>query len=192
MSQLIMEDVHRKVSHAGLERTLSETRRKFWIVRGRSLAKKLVRDCAVCRKLRQPPHTTLMADLPPERVLPFSPPFSVTGVDLFGPFNLKYGRNKSIKAWGALFTCATLRAIHLEIVESLSTESFLQVLRRFVSPHGWPATIISDNGKSFVGAERELTKLVIKGRKLILPCSTKSGGYLSRPTVLTREESMKA
>ena len=128
ISQLIMEDVHRKVSHADPERTLSESHRKVWIVRGRSLAKKLVRDCAVCPKLRQPPHTTLMADLPPERVLPFSPQFSVTGVDLFGPFNLKYGRNKSIKAWGYLFTCATVRAIHLEIVESLSTESFLQAL----------------------------------------------------------------
>ena len=141
ISQLIMEDVHRKVSHADPERTLSESHRKVWIVRGRNLAKKLVRDCAVCPKLRQPPHTTLMADLPPERVLPFSPHFSVTGVELFGPFNLKYGRNKSIKAWGYLFTCATVRAIHLEIVESLSTESFLQALRRFVSHHGWPATI---------------------------------------------------
>ena len=87
ISQLIMEDVHRKVLHAGPERTRSESRRKFWIVRGRRLAKKLVRDCAVCRKLRQQPLTTLIADLPPERVLPFSPPFSVTGGDLFGPFN---------------------------------------------------------------------------------------------------------
>lgn len=89
ISQLIIEDVHHKVSHAGPERTLSESRRKFWIVHGRSLAKKLVRDCAVCRKLRQPPHTTLMADLPPERVLPFSPQFSVAGVDLFGPFSME-------------------------------------------------------------------------------------------------------
>ena len=162
-----MEDVHRKVLHAGPERTLSESRQNFWIVRGRSLAKKLVEDCAICRKLRQSPHTTLMADLPPERIMPFSPPFSFTGVDLFGPFNLKYGRNKSIKAWDALCTCETVRAVHLEIVESLSTESFLQALRRFMSHHGWPATytIISDNGKSFIGAEKELRNLVVEGRK---------------------------
>ena len=167
ISTLIMEDAHKRVFHAGCKRTLSESRQQFWIVRGRSLVKKIIRNCVLCRKLRQPPHTTLMADLPPERIKPFSPPFTVTGIDLFGPFNLKYGRNKSIKAWGALFTCATVRAIHLEIVESLSTESFLQALRRFASQHGWPTTVISDNGKSFVGTEKELRKLLVEGRRQI-------------------------
>ena len=154
--------MHQKVSHAGCERTLSESRHQYWIVRERGLAKNIVRNCIVCRKLHQPPHTTLMADLPPERFKPFSPPFIVTGVDLFGQFN---GRNKSTKAWGALFTCATVRQIHLEIRESPSSESFLQALRRFVSHHGWPTTIISDNGKSFVGAEKELKKLFVEFRK---------------------------
>lgn len=167
ISKLILEDVHQKLSHAGCERTLSESRRQYWIVRGRNLAKYIARNCTVCRKLRQPPHTTLMADLPPERIKPFSPPFTVTGVDLFDPFNLQVGRNKSTKAWGALFTCATVRAIHLEIVESPSSEAFLQALRRFASHHGWPTTIISDNGKSFVGAEKELRKLLVEGRKQI-------------------------
>ena len=167
ISALIMKSAHLRVFHAGCERTLAESRRRYWIVRGRGLAKKLVRDCATCRKLRKRPHTTLMADLPPERMKPFSPPFLVTGVDLFGRFNLKYGRNKSTKAWGALFTCATVRAIHLEIVENLSAEAFLQALRRFVSHHGWPDTFISDNGKCFVGAERELKKLLVEGRNQI-------------------------
>ncbi|XP_046555837.1 uncharacterized protein LOC124265090 [Haliotis rubra] len=165
VSKLIMEDVHVKVAHAGQERTLGECQRKFWILRGRNLARYVVRNCVVCRKLRQPAHTTVMADLPPERLRPFSPPFSVTGVDLFGPFLLKYGRNKTTKAWGALFTCANVRAIHLEIVDGLSTQAFLHALRRFVSHHGWPDTIISDNGTSFVGAQKELRSLVVEGRK---------------------------
>ena len=162
-----MEDIHQKVSHAGCERTLIESRRQYWIVRGRGLAKNIVRNCIVCREPLQPPHTTLMTHLPPERIKPFSHPFTVTRVDLFGPFNLKFGRNKSIKAWGALFTCATVRSIHLEIVESPSSKSFLQALRRFVSHHGWPTTIISDNGKSFVGAKKELKKLFVESRKKI-------------------------
>ena len=106
-----------------------------------------------------------MADLPSERMKIFSPPFSVTGVDLFGPFFLKYGRNKKKKAWGALFTCANVRVIHLEIVEDLSTEAFLHALRRFAARHGWPTTVISDNGTSLVGCESELRNLLKGGKK---------------------------
>ena len=58
ISTLIMRNAHKMVFHAGSERTLSESRRRYWIVRGRRLAKKLVRDCTTCRKLRQPSHTT--------------------------------------------------------------------------------------------------------------------------------------
>ena len=165
VSKLIMEEIHGKVYHAGCERTLSESRREYWIMNGRRIVKKIIKSCLICRKFRQLPHTTLMGDLPQERVKLFSPPFTVTGVDLFGPFNLKITRNKSVKAWGAILTCATIRAIHLEIVENTSAEAFLHALRRFASHHGWPTTIISDNGKSFVGAERLLREVFIKERK---------------------------
>lgn len=53
----------------------------------------------------------------------------------------------------------------MEIVQDLSTESFLQVLRRFVTHHEWPSMFISDNGKSFVGTEKELKKLFVEGKK---------------------------
>ena len=177
-----MREAHIQVLHGGPERTLSESRRKYWITRGRNLAKGVVKDCTICRKLRQPPHTTLMADLPPERLKPFSPPFSVTVVDLFGPFNLKTGRNRTKKAWGALFTCASVRAIHLEIVEDLSTQSFMHALRRFAAHHGWPHTMISDNGKSFVGTEKELKKLVQEGRNRIEEFSVLHRIRLSKPS----------
>lgn len=160
ISKLVLKNGHNRVFHAGRERTLCEVRRKFWIVPGRNLVNKLIKDCVTCRRLRQYPDTTLMADLTPESLKLFLPPFTATGVDLFGPFHLKYGRNKKIKCWGAVFTCATVRAIHLEIVQDLSTEAFLHALRRFAAHHGWPTTIISDNGTSFVSAERELRKLM--------------------------------
>ncbi|XP_028408499.1 uncharacterized protein LOC114531055 [Dendronephthya gigantea] len=94
ISKLVVKDAHNRVLHAGRERALCECRRKFWIPRGRNLVRKIVKDCVTCRRLRQYPHTTLMADLPPDRLKLFAPPFTVTGVDLFGPFYLKYGRNK--------------------------------------------------------------------------------------------------
>ena len=191
IAKLIMKETHAMMGHPGCERTLCFTRRRYWIVRGRNLARETVRSCVTCRKLRQPAHSTLMGDLPPERLKTFSPVFSTTGIDLFGPFHLKYGRNKTSKAWGAIFTCGTTRAIHLEIVDGLSTQAFLQALRRFVAYHGWPITIISDNGTSFVGAEAELRKFVQEGRKqledfamlhkvkwiFITPLSPHQGGF---------------
>ena len=165
VSKLVARDTHNRVLHAGRERTLCECRRKFWILRGRNLVQKMVKDCVTCRRLRQSPHSTLMADLSSDRLKLFALPFTVTGVDLFGPFYLKYGRHKKMKSWGAVFMCATVRAMHSEIVQDLSTEAFLHALRRFAARHGWPQTIISDNRTLFVGAEGELKKLLKEGRK---------------------------
>ena len=201
ISNLIVRDCHNRVLHAGRERTLCETRRKFWILRGRNLVKKVLRDCVTCRKLRQYPYSTLMANLPPERLQLFSPPFSVTGVDLFGPFWLKYGRNKKIKSWGAVFTCATVRAIHLEIVQDLSAEAFLHALRRFAAHHEWPMTMISDNGTSFVGAESELKRIFKEEKQQIedfivtrkikwkfnTPQSPHQGGFFESMVKLTKK-----
>ena len=159
-----MRSAHERAMHAGRERTLSKSRARYWILGGRRLAKNLTNSCVTCRKERQPPHSTLMENLPTYRVKVHSPPFSVAGVDLFGPF---HGRNKSSKTWGAIFTCATSRAVHLEIVENASTEAFSQAQRRFASHHSWPATIISDNGGSFVRAETELRKLLIEGKRCL-------------------------
>jgi len=166
ISTLIMRNARELVFHAGSERTLSESCRWYCIVRGRRLAKKLVRDCTTCRKLRQPPNRTLMADLPPEGMKPFPAPSLVTGVDLFGPFKLKYRRNKPIKAWGTPFACATVREVQLEIVQDLSTP-FLKHFAVLVSHYAWPSTFISDNGKSFVGTEKELRKSFVEGIKAI-------------------------
>ena len=112
ISKLVVKDSHNRVFYAGRERTLCEIRRRLWIVRGKKLVRKTVKDCLTCRRLRHHPYTTLMADLPPEGLKLFSP-LTKTGVDLFCPFYLKYGRNKKIKSWGAVYTCATVRAIHL-------------------------------------------------------------------------------
>ena len=123
ISTLIMRSAHERVMHTGRERTLLESRARYWILGGRRLAKNLTNSCVTCRKARQPPHSTLMGNLPTDRVKVHSPPFLVTGVDLFGPFHLKYGRNKTSKAWGAIFTCATSRAVHLEIAFLASPET---------------------------------------------------------------------
>ena len=64
ISALINESSSLRVFHIGWENTLTKSRRRYWIVRGRGLAKKLVRDCT-CRKLQQRLHINLTANRPP-------------------------------------------------------------------------------------------------------------------------------
>ena len=60
------------------------------------------------------------------------------------------------KCYGVLFTCLTMRAIHIELAGDLSTDDFLLALRRFISCHGTVEIIRSDNGTNFVGANNEM------------------------------------
>ncbi|GFX77368.1 integrase catalytic domain-containing protein [Trichonephila clavipes] len=80
--------------------------------------------------------------------------FEVVGVDLAGPLYVKRGD----KVW-IVYTCAIYRALHLELVSSLSTDAFLLSFRRFVARRGRPRIIYSDNGTNFRGAYNELVDI---------------------------------
>ncbi|KAK3733111.1 hypothetical protein QZH41_007445, partial [Actinostola sp. cb2023] len=52
------------------------------------------------------------------------------------------------------------KAVHIEIANSLETDSFIQALRRFIARRGPVRTIRSDNGTNFVGAQAELRQAI--------------------------------
>ena len=99
-----------------------------------------------------------MADLPEDRV-ESAPPFTYSGVNYFGPWYIREGR-KELKRYGVIFTCLCCRAIHLETAASLSTDSFINALRIFVSLRGPIRELRSDRGTNFVGAKRELAETI--------------------------------
>ena len=94
-----------------------------------------------------------MSDLPVARVEP-SPPFTYCGIDCFGPFVTTEGR-KHHKRYGLLFTCFCSRPIHIEILEDLSTDGFINGLRCFIAVRGAVRQIRCDQGTNFVGAQNE-------------------------------------
>lgn len=102
-----------------------------------------------------------MASLPEDRVNPSEHPFSYVGVDCFGPLEVRCGRNM-VKRYGVLFTCLSVRAIHIEVVHSLDTNSFINALRRFIARRGPPLQMRSDNGGNFVKGEKELREAINK------------------------------
>ena len=100
-----------------------------------------------------------MASLPDFRCTQ-SPPFTHVGIDFAGPLFVKEKPDGTkTKCWIVLFTCVVTRAIHLALVNSLSTEAFLAALNRFTSRRGMPTNIYCDNAKTFIRAEKELQTL---------------------------------
>ena len=130
-------------------------RRRYWIPRVRTIIRRVIRGCTTCQRLNARPQTPRMADLPPERLAAGQPPFTNVGIDCFGPFIVKRGRSQ-IKRYGLIFTCLTIRAIHLEVLPDLTTDSFINALRLMIARRGRPQRLVSDNGTNFVGAYRIL------------------------------------
>lgn len=100
-----------------------------------------------------------MAPLPEDHVLPDKLPFTNVGIDYFGPLKVKRGQS-TVKRYGVMFTCLTIRAVHIEVADSLNTSACINVLHRFISRRGQISIMRSDNGTNFVGAEKELKEAV--------------------------------
>ena len=156
---LFVQNVHRQVGHLGRESILSVLRSRYWLLSGNSLARKIVNNCLSCRKYQAKVSKQLMADLPSPRVTCNLPAFSHVGVDYFGPFYVAHGR-KTEKRYGVIFSCMSSRAIHLETSYSLSTDSFICSLRRFICRRGNVLSITSDNGTNLTGGNRELRESI--------------------------------
>ncbi|XP_055591132.1 uncharacterized protein LOC129743184 [Uranotaenia lowii] len=108
-----------------------------------------------------------MVPLPEQRLTPYVRPFQYTGLDYLGPVEVTVGRRRE-KRYVAVFTCLVVRAVHIEVAHSLSKDSCIMAIRRFVQKRGPPSEIFSDNGTNFVGASRELQKQL---RDIHLECA---------------------
>ncbi|GFU21282.1 integrase catalytic domain-containing protein [Trichonephila clavipes] len=131
--------------------SLSLIRERFWIIRARKAIKSILNECFVCARFKVKSLSSGPSPLPPDRVNDCAI-FEVVGIDLAGPLFLKTGE----KVWITLFTCAVYRALHLELVNALSSDAFLLALRRFIASRGRPRIIYCDNGTNFRGAFNDL------------------------------------
>ncbi|XP_059097294.1 uncharacterized protein LOC131891683 [Tigriopus californicus] len=159
MAVLIIREIHAHIGHLGQQFVITLLREKYRIIGEGSIVKKILRNCIRCKRYQSKVEQQVMADLPTGRLARNHPPFVETGVDLFRPFKIIRGRT-SVDRYGLIFTCLTSRAAHLEVVFDKSTDSFLQALRRFIARRGQVRRMRSDNGTNFVGADRELGRML--------------------------------
>ena len=155
VTQLLIHHFHAKIKHQGRGITTQTIRSNgYWILGCSSAVSSHISKCFECRRIRSSSQEQKMADLPADRMAT-APPFTYCAVDLFGPWYIKEGR-RELKRYGVLFTCMACRAVHVETANSLSTDSFINCLRRFFAIRGPIRQLRSDRGSNFVGAEREL------------------------------------
>ena len=159
VAEVILQEMHRSLGHLGRETLLASIRRRYHVMNVRSVIDRMLRECVICRKINGRTCQQLMSDLPSRRVTGDTSPFTNTGTDLFGPFIVTRGR-KTEKRYGVIFTCMSSRAIHLEIAESLSTDSYINSLRRFICRRGNVKTVTSDNGTNLTSAHNELKQSI--------------------------------
>ena len=146
---LLMRFQHFIMKHAGVSTLISAVRKSYWVFGLRRIAKRVKRMCVSCQRQDSAACTQPMAPLPEERVNP-AVPFAVTGLDHAGPLYCCDTPRK--KYWVLLFTCGVVRAVHLELVDALSTYDTVLAFRRLVARRGLPKVIYSDNAKGFVAA----------------------------------------
>lgn len=78
-------------------------------------------------------------------------------MDCFGPFYVKE-RRKKLKRYGLILTCMCSRAVHIEMLDDLTTDAFINALHSFIAIRGKVRQLKSDQGTNFVGARREFTE----------------------------------
>ena len=158
VTDLLIQQHHVRFHHMFQEAVMASIRREHWIPRLRSRVKTIKSECQFCKVKNAVPRQPCMGPLPIDRVIPVDRPFLYTGVDLFGPISVTTGR-RAEKVWAALFICLQTTAIHVEVVDGLSTDAFLLAFRNFINIRGVPKRVRSDNGTNFIGVAKELNNV---------------------------------
>lgn len=160
VTRLLLEHLHKTNLHVSHRALIAISRQQYWILSVGREAKSVIRSCIFCAKSKPNSINQLMGNLPFERVTP-SRPFYYTGVDFAGPIKSHYKIRGKIptKSYLAIFVCFSTKAIHIEVVGDLSTESFINSLKRFIGRRGLCHSIFCDNATNFVGASNQLKEL---------------------------------
>ncbi|XP_055610425.1 uncharacterized protein LOC129757284 isoform X1 [Uranotaenia lowii] len=160
-TQVVVRNYHLSYLHIGPQSLLYTVRLKYWVPKGKSLTRKIIHQCMTCFRNKPKPLNQIMGEIPEVRLNP-GKPFKECGVDFGGPFIIKENfvrTQKTLKVYVALFICLKTRAVHLELVSSLTSASFIAALRRFSEVRGRSAIIYCDNATNFTGSKNEIKSL---------------------------------
>ncbi|GFV99964.1 integrase catalytic domain-containing protein [Trichonephila clavipes] len=133
LTKLYLNSLHTRLFHVGPQGLLNAVQQKFWPLSSRSIARKTVHQCVTCFKSRPILSSQIMGNLPSERVN-ISSPFAIAGLELCGPFLVKYKNQRKVnKVYICVSICFSTKAIHLELLSDLTSDALIAMLKRFTS-----------------------------------------------------------
>lgn len=128
VTELIASQAHLRSLHTGTQLTLATIRQEYWIVKARTMVKKIIHKCIPCTRERANVTTTqLMGQLPAARVSAPFRAFTHCSVDYADPICTRHSSGRGIKShkgYIAIFICLASKAIHLELVSSYASPAF--------------------------------------------------------------------
>lgn len=163
LTELIVMRAHHRVLHNGVKDTLAELRSEYWLVKGRQYVRRLIHKCVVCKRQEGKPCEANPPPPLPEFRVQQCRPFQTTGVDFAGPLFVRpSGASDGVsnKTWLCLYTCCATRAVHLDLVNDMTTATFIRSFKRFTARRGVPSRVISDNGRTFKSASKIITQMI--------------------------------
>ena len=153
--------------HRSAVSTLARSRRYVWIVKGKYLARKVVRSCTRCSLDRKELLQQQMSVIKDEQ-LTVAPPWTHIALDFAGPVKVKGEVNKRarLKVWILIYCCRATRAVCLLATPGYSTSDFLCKHMEFVCRKGRPLTIVSDRGSQLVAAGVDIANREVPANKV--------------------------
>ena len=191
LANALVLSYHAILKHAGVSTLVTNVRFTYYIFGLNRIAKAICRKCIACRRHNSNPCSAPVAPLPKHRVTQ-APAFSTVGLDFAGPL---YCKDVLGKVYILLFTCPIVRALHLELTDSLNLPDCINAVRRFIARRGLPQVIYSDNARTFVGFSKQLTSIfgpLAPKWKFIAPLSPWWGGWWERMVRTTKNSLRKS
>ena len=163
----LLKQAHSDNNHEGTEYVRSVLQQKYWIMGLRNALRSIKHQCIQCRKVSTQSLQPQMVDFPKERLTGTNHPFQNNGIDCFGPFEVKF-LQKTVKYWCSLYTCLTIRAVQIEVVDELDTDACMMAITRFIARRGRPHKFISDKGTKFLGSARDFRELAMEWNQSVI------------------------
>jgi hypothetical protein len=182
VTEVLARFLHRKLMHSGGSRALlTELSKFYWVQRVTTLLHLVAYKCVICRRKFAKPTHQMMAPLPFFR-LPTARfhTFDHSAIEVAGPYNVIKDKMEGEevddklpgKRWVLVIRCATVGAVHLEMIDTMDTASFLLAIEQFLVVRPRTTVFLADNGTNFHGGdnilrEKKVTKKDMKNKRPI-------------------------